>query len=81
MKVAHLFNVRAFGIGTGRVLPETRGYDEVIRFVGDTWAGRRLSSEFLRQRAMSPITLEPSPQRPVRPTPQLLVSLGCFGVV
>ena len=56
MKLAHLLNVLTFWTDVGRTLLLTRGYQDAIRFLRETWTGRWLRPEFLRERAVGPLT-------------------------
>ncbi len=56
MKLAHLLNVLTFWTTVGKTLLATRGYQDAIRFFRETWTGRWLRPEFLRTRAIGPLT-------------------------
>jgi hypothetical protein len=56
MKLAHLLNVLTFWTDVGRTLLHTRGYQDAIRSLRESWTGRWLRPEFLRERAVGPLT-------------------------
>ena len=56
MKLAHLLNALTFWTEVGKALLATRGYQDAIRFFRETWTGRWLRPEFLRRRAIGPLT-------------------------
>ena len=56
MKLAHLLNVLTFWTDVGRTLLYTRGYQDAIRFLRETWTSPWLRPQFLRERAVGPLT-------------------------